>query len=200
MRISPLPLVLLIACGGGFEDPSRELGTPIDTAATGRVDIHRPASLGVVDTPLVDVHGAPIGVSCDTCHGPGADGEVLAEARDNPEDMHASVEILHGGLSCNSCHDADDRRFLHLADGTRLEMVEAKRLCAQCHGVQHRDYMGGSHGGMTGAWDLRRGDRVRNHCLDCHGAHAPAYPQVQPVFPPQDRGTVSMRAGAEEHH
>ena len=187
-------LGLLVACGGGFADPSRELGPPVDTAAEGRVEIHRPPTLGVVDTPLRDVHGAPIGIACDTCHGPDPDGQVLAAARDNPEDMHASVEVQHGGLSCEACHDAEDRRFLHLADGQRLELADAQRLCAQCHGVQYRDYLGGSHGGMTGAWDLRRGDRVRNHCLDCHAAHAPAWPQVEPVFPPRDRGTLQLRA------
>ena len=202
-------LPILAACGGGFDDPSRTLGEAVDTAPDGRVEIHQPATLGVVDTPLRDVRGRPIGVSCETCHAPGADGQslatppadaaLLAEAFDDPEQPHASLVVDHGDLSCNSCHDADDRRFLHLADGTRLEMAEAMDLCAQCHGVQHRDYTRGSHGGMTGAWDLRRGDRSRNHCLDCHGAHAPGWSQLQPVFPPQDRGTVQMRAESEAH-
>lgn len=198
-----LPLALLAGCGGGFTDPGRALGPPVEGPADGRVVIHRPPTLGVVDTPLRDVHGAPVGVACDTCHGPDADGAVLAEARGNPEGMHGSVELVHGPLTCASCHDPDDQRRLRLADGSRLEMAEAMVLCAQCHGPQHRDYQNGSHGGMTGAWDLRRGDRTRNHCLDCHGAHAPAWPTLEPVFPPQDRGTVqarAARAGHEEAH
>lgn len=206
LMLRPPPLLLLattacllVTCGRGFDDTSRALGEPVDSLAEGRVEIHRPPTLGVVDTPLTDVHGAPIGIACATCHGPDPDGEVLAEARDNPEEMHASVVLDHGRLSCNGCHDADDRRFLHLADGTRLELVEAMDLCAQCHGVQFRDYSAGSHGGMRGAWDLRRGDRSRNHCLDCHGAHKPAWPQLQPVFPPQDRGTVQARAAGSPH-
>jgi formate-dependent nitrite reductase cytochrome c552 subunit len=65
--------------------------------------------------------------------------------------------------------------------------VEAMRLCAQCHGPQYRDYKRGSHGGMTGHWDLSRGERTRNNCVDCHDPHAPAYPGTTPVLPPRDR-------------
>jgi len=49
---------------------------------------------------------------------------------------------------------------------------------------------------MTGHWDLTAGGRVRNTCTDCHDVHAPAYPQVQPVFAPQDRGARQQRARA----
>lgn len=201
LDLSLLPLLaMLTACTGGFSDPSRELGEPVTGQVTGRVEIHRPPTMGVLDTPLQDVHGAPIGVACDTCHGPDADGEVLAQAQDNPEGMHQALEHRHGALACDACHDPDDRRFLHLADGTLLEMPRAMELCAQCHGPQHRDYQRGSHGGMTGSWDLRRGDRVRNHCLDCHDAHAPAWSQLDPVFPPMDRGTVSQRTHDSGSH
>lgn len=191
-----LLLSLLAGCAGGFADPERRQGPEVSGPAGGVVEIHQPSTLGVVDTPLRDVHGVPVGVACATCHGPDADGAVLADARGNPEAMHGSVELVHGTLTCGSCHDPDDRRFLRLADGQRLELEEAMDLCGQCHGVQLRDYRHGSHGGMTGHWDLRRGDRSRNHCLDCHGAHDPAYPQLESVFPPQDRGTVQSRAHA----
>ena len=66
-------------------------------------------------------------------------------------------------------------------------MREAMQLCAQCHGPQTRDYRRGSHGGMQGYWDLSRGDRVRNHCVDCHDPHAPAFPRFTPLPPPRDR-------------
>jgi hypothetical protein len=60
-------------------------------------------------------------------------------------------------------------------------------LCGQCHGPQARDYAHGAHGGMTGYWDLSRGPRERNNCIDCHDPHAPAFPKVRPVFAPKDR-------------
>jgi formate-dependent nitrite reductase cytochrome c552 subunit len=66
-------------------------------------------------------------------------------------------------------------------------MDRAIELCAQCHGPQYRDYKAGAHGGMTGNWDLSRGPRVRNHCVDCHEAHAPRYPGTRPVLRPNDR-------------
>ena len=53
-------------------------------------------------------------------------------------------------------------------------------LCAQCHGPQFRDYQHGAHGGMTGYWDLTKGGRMRNNCIDCHDPHAPKYPTVTP--------------------
>lgn len=204
----PLPhpttglLLALLACDTGFDDPSRALGPAVDAPADGVTEIHEPATLGRVDTPAEDVHGAPVGVACATCHAPGADGTALVEGGGPPDAMHASIEVAHGDLSCNACHDADDRTSLHLADGTTLPMARAMDLCAQCHGPQYRDYSRGSHGGMRGSWDLRRGDRERNHCLDCHGAHDPSYPELMPVLPPQDRGTVQLRAAkthAEAH-
>lgn len=187
----PLILTLaLFACGAepgaDFADPSRAWAEPAPEGAF-HTEIHQPSSLGALDTHLVDVRGGAIGVACATCHGPGADGEVLASLPGEPEELHAGVRLEHGALSCNSCHDPGDRSLLRLADGATLEMDQAMTLCAQCHGVQTRDYRRGSHGGMSGYWDLSRGPRLRNHCLDCHGAHDPAYGQVQPAPGPRDR-------------
>lgn len=143
----------------------------------------QPTTLGVVDTPLQDVHGSPIGVGCDSCHG----GEAPIAARPGePERFHTGVDLVHGDTSCDGCHSAD-RLGLHLADGSPLAFGDVVQLCAQCHGPQWRDYQHGAHGGMTGAWDLRRGDRSRNSCIVCHPAHAPAYPVVQPAPGPRDR-------------
>ena len=65
-----------------------------------------------------------------------------------------------------------------------------KRLCAQCHGTQARDYAHGAHGGMSGYWDTTRGEQVRNQCTHCHAPHAPAYPHMRPTFKPRDRFLV----------
>ncbi|MDP2316366.1 MAG: cytochrome c3 family protein [Pseudomonadota bacterium] len=177
-------LLLLAACDTGFADPSRALGEPVPDGPRHPTEIHRPTTLGVVDTPLADVHGTPIGVACVTCHGP--DPATAWASRDG-EAFHTGVALKHGTLTCASCHDPEERTQLRLANATQLELPDAMTLCAQCHGPQFRDYTRGSHGGMTGYWDTRRGPRERNNCVDCHAAHAPAYAKVLPVFPPADR-------------
>jgi hypothetical protein len=66
-------------------------------------------------------------------------------------------------------------------------VTDAMTLCAQCHGPQFRDYQNGSHGGMNGHWDLSRGPRLRNHCVDCHDPHVPQVLPVHPAPGPKDR-------------
>ncbi len=181
----PAPLFLLLtSCDRGFSDPGREFASAVSADSLHPVTIHQPETLGVADSELVDVNGIAIGVACQTCHGP--DDDPIVADLGNPEDFHGEVTVAHGELSCAACHDGDRSR-LHLADGASLEMAEALTLCAQCHGPQTRDYRAGSHGGMSGYWDLRRGARTRNHCLDCHGAHEPAYQGGMPVHFPADR-------------
>ena len=208
---SPLLLLLvslgLLASGcanRGFADPSREFGPTVDADLPHhRVSIHVPEALGAVDTHVRDVRGAPVGVSCRTCHEPGERG-AIADGPGSPEDFHEGFELVHGDLTCDSCHDPFDRTHLHLADGELVDFPDAIDLCTQCHGVQARDYRNGSHGGMTGYWDLRRGPRSRNHCVDCHAPHDPAYRPVIPVRPPRDRyfrtTEADADAGAQETH
>lgn len=180
-------LALGLGCNQGFADPSREVAAADVVPRRGHVpSIVAPKTVGVADTHLRDVNGTPIGVSCATCHGTGADGTAIVSGPPGDEPFHAGVEILHGQLPCASCH-ADDKLALHLADGTRIEFGDSMRLCAQCHGPQNRDFQHGAHGGMNGYWDLGRGGRTRNHCAACHAPHSPAYEKVMPVHPPRDR-------------
>lgn len=177
-----LGLALATACDHGFTDPSRALGPEVAAdAPRAPTEIHLPTTLGAADTPLTDIHGAPIGVGCETCH---AAGSAPAIATDGPADFHQDLKLEHGQISCDSCHDPDDRTRLRLADGTALEMEAAIQLCAQCHGPQWRDYQHGAHGGMTGHWDTRRGGRERNHCVDCHAPHSPKIRPVEPAPAP----------------
>ena len=48
---------------------------------------------------------------------------------------------------------------------------------------------------MNGHWDLTKGGRLRNNCVNCHDPHHPAYPLVQPVLPPRDRISVPKTKG-----
>ena len=174
-----------LGCVGDFADPSRAMGPAVESGPAHPTTIHAPTTLGVVDSDRIDVNGTPIGVACETCHGPSATESWAAREGD---DFHTGVEVEHGQLPCDSCHDREDRSLLHLADGRSLAMADAMQLCAQCHGPQFRDYQRGSHGGMSGYWDLARGPRERNHCVDCHAPHAPPVPRVNPLPPPVDRG------------
>ncbi len=156
-----------------------------------------PATPKVLAT-LPQTGGVPAMVSCSTCHATRRPDVTNASAEALNE-FHQGLRYRHGDLSCLSCHNAANYDTLRRADGTAIEYPNTIQLCAQCHGPQYRDYQNGSHGGMTGHWDLRAGGRVRNTCTDCHDVHSPAYPQVQPVFPPVDRGARQQRDRAAVH-
>jgi hypothetical protein len=52
---------------------------------------------------------------------------------------------------------------------------------------------------MNGHWDLTRGGRTRNTCINCHDPHAPAFPLVMPVLPPRDRVSVQKSTASSAH-
>lgn len=160
----------------------------VDRAGRHPVRIRQPVTTPRVETGLLDSHGQPVTASCASCHATSRPRPETHSAADLDE-FHQGLKYAHGDQSCLVCHHAQDYDRLRLADGRSVEFADAMVLCAQCHGPQYRDYRNGSHGGMTGYWDLRRGPRERNHCIDCHDPHAPAYPVVRPAFAPApDRG------------
>lgn len=174
----------LVACGTDQPRPSRPPPGPPAFA----VEINQPARLTSVETGEVDALGRPLRVACVTCHSlraPTAPPTSTAEL----DEFHQGLEFAHGELSCASCHVAGEQRTLRKADGTEVDMRDAMVLCRQCHGQQARAYDHGAHGGMTGHWDLSVGGRVRNHCVDCHDPHVPAFQPMQPAPGPRDRGS-----------
>jgi len=193
-------LVAFLLDGCGDEDPyvgETERAAEQSSGWQHPVHIHIPESIDGsprVATGRTDAQGRPVTVACSSCHATAS--AVDAVTSDQGLDrFHQGLQLAHGSLSCLSCHDADNYDRLHLADGRSIDYRDTMRLCAQCHGPQHRDYQNGSHGGMSGHWDRERGERRRNHCIDCHDAHAPAYPRVQPAPPPRDTSGV----GREGH-
>lgn len=148
------------------------------------VTIRLPGGKPWVDSGKKDSRGETVMVGCATCHDTrepnfkAVNGEALNE-------FHKGLKTRHGDQTCLSCHNPEDYNTLKRADGRSLDFSESMQLCAQCHGPQYRDYQNGSHGGMTGHWDLKQGPRERNHCTDCHDPHHPKYPLVMPVFPPK---------------
>jgi hypothetical protein len=151
------------------------------------VHIHQRSGPPQIDTGIKDFHGQAVTVACSTCHATARPNPHLRDAADL-RDFHQGLKFNHGNLSCLSCHNADNYDTLRLADGAPVQFQNFMQLCAQCHGPQTRDFHNGSHGGMSGFWDLNRGPRTRNSCLDCHDAHAPQYPAMMPVFPPAPTG------------
>ncbi len=162
------------------------------------VHINQPDFPALVDSGEADSEGRPIQVSCGTCHDVRPPDFSVSNA-DPLNEFHQGLNYRHGQLSCLSCHNAEDYTTLRLADGTAIGLSESIKLCGQCHGPQYRDYQKGAHGGMMGYWDLTKGPRYRNQCIDCHDPHIPAYPQVYPVLPPHDRAPAGSEHQEIEH-
>lgn len=172
-------------------------GTPAADATRHAVAVHKPDGPPGVPTGLTDAHGRPVTVGCATCHAT-KEPNPLARLGVDLKSFHQGLHGAHGNLACVSCHNpADGYAGLRLADGRSVPYSEVMQLCAQCHGPQYRDYLNGAHGGMAGHWDLTRGGRVRNNCIDCHDPHSPKYPTVRPVAGPRDRGSLQKGAGHE---
>jgi formate-dependent nitrite reductase cytochrome c552 subunit len=142
-----------------------------------------------LDTGLKDARGQAVTAACGTCHSTTTPNPTRNTAHDLFQ-AHVGLNYNHGSLTCLSCHNPRDYDTLHLADGRRVSFPDVMTLCAQCHGTAMRDYRNGSHGGMNGFWDLTKGPRVRNNCIDCHDPHHPEFPLVRPVLPPRDRISV----------
>lgn len=162
-----------------------------------RVIIRKPDMMPMVDSGKLDRNGKPVMVRCNNCHDT-QKTNMKTEDASTLVDFHQHMSFRHNSLKCVSCHNPDDHETLRLADTTVVSFSNVIQLCAQCHGPQYRDYKNGSHGGMNGYWDLSRGGRTRNNCVDCHDPHHPAYPRVMPVFPPKTR--AGTKGSSSNHH
>mgnify|MGYP003674176554 CR=1 FL=1 len=178
--------------GGAAATPPAEEAT---SPAPHPVVIKPGPSTPQMDTGLRDSSGAAIRVACSTCHSTTTPNVQRNTAADLFQ-AHRGLNYQHGALTCLSCHNAQNYDTLHLADGREVQFPDVMTLCAQCHGTQKRDFDHGSHGGMNGHWDLTKGGRVRNNCVNCHDPHHPAFPLVQPVLPPRDRISVPKPTGS----
>lgn len=152
-----------------------------------------------IATGLTNIHGQPVNASCSSCH---ATTKPNIETRSSAEldQFHQGLKYVHGKLTCLSCHNANNYDTLRLADSRAVQFADVMTLCSQCHGPQRRDYDVGLHGGMNGHWDLTKGGRTRNICVNCHDPHAPAFPLVMPVFAPRDRISVQREKTTHTKH
>lgn len=169
-----------------------------DDAPLFPVKINPPRQLAEIQTDLKDASGNPVLVSCKSCHGVrnpnpknGSTGPLVS--------FHQDLNFVHGKLVCISCHNPEGSYSdFRLASGESVKPENVMNLCAQCHGPQFRDYQHGSHGGMTGYWDLKKGIRQRNHCVNCHDPHKPAFPLFRPAAGPNDRFPPHHTKGTHE--
>ncbi len=204
-----LSVVALVGAGGGgvvfwtvragvASDAKTPAATPEPIVSTPLhpIIIKQPVSVPKVATGLTNFHGEPVMASCVSCHATTTPNREIRAAVDLKK-FHQGLKYQHGNLTCLSCHNADNYDTLRLADGRALNFTDSMTLCSQCHGPQRRDYDMGLHGGMNGHWDLRRGGRTRNTCINCHDPHVPDFPLVMPVLPPRDRISVPHPAHGE---
>ena len=163
-----------------------ETQSPESNSTRFATTIRRPAGPPQIELDQPDPQGRVGSIACSTCH------SVREPDTTNrrPADLtlfHQDMPMNHGNLTCYSCHNPTNVDKLRLADSTPVDFADVMTLCAQCHGTQARDYEHGAHGGMNGYWDLSRGPRTRNNCIDCHDPHVPKFPSMQPTFKPRDR-------------
>lgn len=150
------------------------------------VTIGQPAKLSSIETGVPSGIAQDLRADCVTCHSL-RESDEWPSAPEDLDEFHRGLTFEHGSLQCASCHVPGDIDALRLASGDLEDMADVMTVCSQCHGSQRRDYDRGAHGGMQGYWDLSRGPRTRNSCVDCHDPHAPAYIGGSPVLPPRDR-------------
>ncbi|MGI9457565.1 MAG: cytochrome c3 family protein [Aeoliella sp.] len=161
--------------------------------------IRKPTGPPVIELKEPDPQGRIGVIACSTCHSV-REPNPANRAPADLDQFHLSMEFAHGKLTCLSCHNPQDYDTLRLADETTVEYPEVMTLCAQCHGPQATAYEHGAHGGMSGYWDLSRGPRTRNNCIDCHDPHQPKFPSMVPTFKPRDRFLDAAPAHQEHLH
>ena len=127
---------------------------------------------------------------CSDCH----EDEPINLNRRELEDDHEDHKIAHGDLWCLSCHDADNRDRLHLADGTLVEFGDSWQLCTQCHAKKLPDWRAGVHGKRTGHW---RGTAEYRTCVFCHNPHSPPFSPLAPKPPPRRPEQITGPATAD---
>ncbi|TNF49347.1 MAG: hypothetical protein EP304_04505 [Deltaproteobacteria bacterium] len=108
---------------------------------------------------------------CSRCHSGKAN---QPQVNDGLKLAHGGINLSHGQqkLPCTTCHHKEQRDFLALEGGDKIDFDHAYQLCGQCHFRQKEDWIGGAHGKRDNYWD---GDRVIWSCTECHNPHSPRF-------------------------
>lgn len=164
-----LPCGLVLGCSGhhhGEEERFRE-----GVAYPREVEL-------VARTPHLPTY--PCGEQCHDDLEPNATPRVLTL-------FHSGRRLEHGPAIqwCDRCHSSLDTDQLALFDGTHVSFDQSDRVCAQCHGEKHRDWVRGLHGLTTGGWT---GTAHRRTCTACHDPHTPDRFELEALPAPDVRG------------
>jgi hypothetical protein len=111
---------------------------------------------------------------CSNCHT--KDLETLqAEGTGELQKAHWNIQIEHAGaetMDCLTCHSESDLNKLNSITGTKIDIDESYKSCAQCHSTQYKEWQGGAHGKRVGGWVP---PRIIKTCVECHNPHKPAF-------------------------
>lgn len=149
------------------------------------VQYRQPVAREGLVVQLPDNKGATT-IACSTCHSL-AESEGRTVQDPGLKSFHQGMDFKHGNLACRACHHQDNYDFLTLGGDETVLFTQVRQVCSQCHTTQGESYLHGAHGGMTGFWDLSRGGRLRNNCVDCHNPHKPAWGRFTPERGPTDK-------------
>ena len=119
---------------------------------------------------------------CMDCH---EDEETNLEIRELEEE-HDELILEHGGerFWCLTCHQPDNRDYLHSLKNNAIDFDQSYRLCGQCHFQRQKDWFFGAHGKRVGNW---LGERKLYLCTECHDPHSPSIKPIKPNPPPKVR-------------
>ncbi len=114
---------------------------------------------------------------CSQCH----NDQIVTEAN-AAKISHSDIQLVHGvgekQLSCDTCHNREERDYLTSETEEKLDMDHSYALCGQCHFRQKKDWVGGAHGKRMTYW---AGERVVKSCTSCHNPHAPLFQKRWPA-------------------
>ncbi len=142
---------------------------------------------------LTRTGGDTSGLACYSCHDDKKTVELVFDAKGGIvlPDAHKDLVIHHGKSSrndhCFNCHDPKNLEQLRVRDGRAFKLTEGSQLCGACHGPTFADWEQGIHGRISGSWDTKSKNRVRQDCTSCHDPHSPAFPAIKPAPAPHPR-------------
>jgi hypothetical protein len=126
---------------------------------------------------------------CDQCH---ATIEPNPQIRTLDTVHHSELEHGRGQIWCLSCHDLENRNYLHTLLSEPVDFDEASTICGGCHANRHKDWVFGAHGKRVANW---QGDRTLYSCTHCHDPHSPAIKARAPEPPPRPRVGLELEPG-----
>lgn len=113
---------------------------------------------------------------CTSCH-----NNEQVKIRNAAAVAHADIKVDHGEkgtpLSCNTCHNPENRDYLQTHKEDKIDMDHVYNMCGECHFRQKKDWIGGAHGKRVSHW---AGERVVKNCTSCHDPHSPLFKKRWP--------------------